>query len=319
MIKNTDQPLLDNIRLLGRLLGDTVTEQEGEQVFALVERIRLLAIRHHRNNDLSARDELETLLYNLPREQTSQVVRAFSYFSHLANIAEDQHNIRLAHAQADLPAREGSLSHALGRAVDSGIDAAQLAHFFSSAQVVPVLTAHPTEVQRKSILDCQWQIADVLKALDRTDLTVDERAESDESLRRSILRLWQTRMLRWTKLSVRDEVVNALTFYDTTFLRELPRLYSNLEDHLTKEIPGWTTQELPPFLHPGSWIGGDRDGNPFVTAEVLESTMRIQSAKALGFLLEQLHKLGAELSTTTSLIPVPVSYTHLTLPTIYSV
>jgi len=311
MTKNTDQPLLDNIRLLGRLLGDTVTEQEGEEVFALIERIRLLAIRHHRNNDLSARDELETLLYNLPREQTSQVVRAFSYFSHLANIAEDQHNIRLAHAQADLPAREGSLSHALGRAVRSGIDAAQLANFFSSAQVIPVLTAHPTEVQRKSILDCQWQIAYVLKVLDRTDLTVDERAESDESLRRSILRLWQTRMLRWTKLSVRDEVVNALTFYDTTFLRELPRLYSTLEDYLSKEIPGWTAHELHPFLHPGSWIGGDRDGNPFVTAEVLETTMRIQSAKALGFLLEQLHKLGAELSTTTSLIPVPQTLVDL--------
>ena len=313
MTTDKDQPLLDDIRLLGRLLGETVTEQEGEEVFGIVERIRILAIRHHRDDDLAAREEMKALLDMLPREHTSQVVRAFSYFSHLANIAEDQHHIRRAraHARAGSPPREGSLAHALHRALDSGVDAARLARFFSSAQVVPVLTAHPTEVQRKSILDCQWKIARLLEVRDRTDLAPEERAEHEESLRRSVLRLWQTRMLRWTKLSVMDEVVNALSFYDTTFLRELPRLYGALEDQLARDIPGWTAQELPPFLHPGSWIGGDRDGNPFVTVEELEATMRMQSRKALGYLLEQLHKLGAELSTTTSLIPVPQALNDL--------
>jgi phosphoenolpyruvate carboxylase len=309
MTTDKDQPLLDDIRLL----GETVTEQEGAEVFDLIERIRILAIRHHRDDDLAAREEMKTLLDNLPREHTSQVVRAFSYFSHLANIAEDQHHVRRAraHARAGSPPREGSLVHALHRALDSGVDAARLARYFSSAQVVPVLTAHPTEVQRKSILDCQWKIARLLEVRDRTDLAREERAEQEESLRRSVLRLWQTRMLRWTKLSVMDEVVNALSFYDTTFLRELPRLYGVLEDHLARDIPGWKAQELPPFLHPGSWIGGDRDGNPFVTAEELEATMRMQSRKSLSYLLDQLHKLGAELSTTTSLIPVPQALNEL--------
>ncbi|MBI3375892.1 MAG: phosphoenolpyruvate carboxylase [Betaproteobacteria bacterium] len=316
MTEDKDQPLRDDIRLLGRVLGETLAQQEGKDVFDLVERIRLLAIRQHRDDDLGARGEMETLLSELPREITSQVVRAFSYFSHLANIAEDQHHIRRARANAvaGSPPREGSLAHALPRAMDSGVDAARLLQFFSSAQVCPVLTAHPTEVQRKSILDCEWSIARLLDERDRVDPAPDERDEHDESLRRLILRLWQTRMLRWTKLSVMDEVTNALSFYDTTFLHELPRLYNAMEDHLEKYVPGWpAAKELPPFLRPGSWIGGDRDGNPFVTAQVLEASMRAQSRKALAFLLDELHQLGAELSTTTSLIRVPQLLTDVAM------
>ncbi|MCX7164340.1 MAG: phosphoenolpyruvate carboxylase [Rhodocyclales bacterium] len=302
-----DQPLRDDIRLLGRLLGDTVREQEGVAVFDRVEEIRQLALRFHRDDDPAAREEMETLLHGLPRERTNLVVRAFSYFSHLANIAEDQHHIRRAraHARAGSKPREGSLAFSLQRALAVGIDAEQLGRFFAGAQVRPVLTAHPTEVQRKSILDCQWKIARLLDERDRTELSPQEQAEHAEALRRAVLRLWQTRMLRRAKLSVMDEVNNALTFYDTTFLRELPRLYNALEDHLVADVPGWSAKELPPFLHPGSWSGGDRDGNPFVTAEVLANAMRAQSRKAMGYLLEQLHQLGAELSTTTSLIAVP--------------
>jgi len=314
MSEDKDQPLRDDIRLLGRLLGEMLAEQEGRPVFDLVERIRLLAIRQHRGDDPAARDEMQVVLRAVPREVTSQVVRAFSYFSHLANIAEDQHHLRRArtNAQAGAPPREGSMAHALRRAVGSGIDAAGLLRFFERARVCPVLTAHPTEVQRKSILDCEWKIARLLDMRDRLEPTPDEQEAQDESLRRLILRLWQTRMLRWTKLSVMDEVTNALTFYDTTFLQELPRLHGSIEDHLARTVPGWPPgRELPSFLRPGSWIGGDRDGNPFVTAEVLESAMRAQSRKALGFLLEQLHRLGEELSTTTSLIRVPALLTDL--------
>jgi phosphoenolpyruvate carboxylase len=302
-----DQPLRDDIRLLGRLLGDTVREQEGVSVFERVEEIRQLALRFHRDDDPAARREMEALLHQLPRDRTNQVVRAFSYFSHLANIAEDQHHIRRAraHARAGSPPREGSLAFSLQRALAAGVDAEQLGQFFVGAQVRPVLTAHPTEVQRKSILDCQWKISRLLDQRDRTQLSPEEQAEQAEALRRAVLRLWQTRMLRRAKLSVMDEVANALSFYDTTFLHELPRLYNALEDHLAAVIPGWKPDELPHFLYPGSWIGGDRDGNPFVTAEVLSSAMRAQSRKAMGYLLEQLHQLGAELSTTTSLISVP--------------
>jgi phosphoenolpyruvate carboxylase len=305
-----DQPLRDDIRLLGRLLGDTVREQEGIEVFERVEQIRRLALRLHRDDDPAAREEMDAVLRNLPREGSNMVVRAFSYFSHLANIAEDQHHIRRAraHARAGSQPREGSLALSLQRALTAGADAGKLRDFFAGAQVRPVLTAHPTEVQRKSILDCQWKIARLLDERDRTELAPEERAEHDEALRRAVLRLWQTRMLRRAKLSVMDEVNNALSFYDMTFLRELPRLYNACEDHLAAAIPEWNVRglaELPPFLRPGSWIGGDRDGNPFVTAEVLEAAMRAQSRKAIGHLLEQLHQLGAELSTTTSLISVP--------------
>ncbi|MFA6311357.1 MAG: phosphoenolpyruvate carboxylase [Sterolibacterium sp.] len=301
-----DQPLRDDIRLLGRILGDTLREQEGDAVFDTIERVRQLAIRLHRDDDRAARRELADLLDALSRDEVNQVVRAFSYFSHLANIAEDQHHIRRAraHARDGSPPREGSLAHALARALANGIDAPRLAEFFADARISPVLTAHPTEVQRKSILDAQWKVARLLEERDRTLLTPEERAVHDEALRRTVLTLWQTRMLRRAKLSVMDEVNNALSYYDTTFLRELPRLYNALEDHLAATVPGWTKAELRPFLRPGSWIGGDRDGNPFVTATVLTAAMRTQSRRALTYFLEQLHVLGADLSATTLLVEV---------------
>ncbi|MEK7737884.1 MAG: phosphoenolpyruvate carboxylase, partial [Pseudomonadota bacterium] len=208
------------------------------------------------------------------------------------------------HAISGSPPRAGSLPHALERALAGGIDARQLADFFAGALVSPVLTAHPTEVQRKSILNAQWKIARLLDERDRTTLTPEERSGHEEALRRAVLTLWQTRMLRRAKLSVMDEVANALTYYDTTFLRELPRLYNSLEDHLAATVPGWSGEELPPFLRPGSWIGGDRDGNPFVTASVLKEAMLAQSRRALAFYLEQLHQLGANLSPTTLLVNV---------------
>jgi phosphoenolpyruvate carboxylase len=305
-----DRPLAEDIRLLGRMLGDTLRDQEGDAVFELVERIRTLSIRLHRDDDQAARGELASLLDGLTGDQANQVVRAFSYFSHLANIAEDQHHIRRsrAHAIAGSKPREGTFAHALARALELGIDAARLGEFFRTALVSPVLTAHPTEVQRKSILDCRTKIADLLDERDRTELTPEEHEAHEEAMRRAVLTLWQTRMLRSVRLSVMDEVSNALTFYDSTFLRELPRLYNAIEDHLDAQVPNWDCGplpcELPPFLRPGSWIGGDRDGNPYVTAPVLADALRAQSRKAFGYYLEQLHRLGASLSTTSLLVSV---------------
>ncbi len=302
-----DQPLREDIRLLGRVLGDTLRAMEGDTAFDLIERIRSLSIRFHRDEDQAARAELQKLLDGLPAAQANQVVRAFSYFSHLANIAEDQHHIRRtrAHAIAGSRPREGSMVHAVARALELGIDAGRLGDFFARAQISPVLTAHPTEVQRKSILDCQWKIAALLNERDRSTLTPEEHAEGEEAIRRAIMTLWQTRMLRRVKLSVMDEVNNALTYYDTTFLRGLPGLYNSIEDQLAQQVPGWQAEgTLPPFLRPGSWIGGDRDGNPYVTADVLVASLRTQSRRALAFYLEQLHKLGADLSPTLLLIKV---------------
>ena len=127
-------------------------------------------------------------------------------------------------------------------------------------------------------------------------LTPEEQAAADEALRRAVLTLWQTSILRWTKLTVLDEVENGISYYVTTFLRELPRLYAALEDTLAALDPAWNDREVPSFLLMGSWIGGDRDGNPFVTADVLRQALRLQSARALSFYLEELHELGGELS-----------------------
>ena len=301
-----DQPLRDDIRLLGRILGDTVRSQEGEAVFDIVERIRQTSIRFHREEDEAARHELEELLNSLSLAQTSRIVRAFSYFSHLANIAEDQHHIRRtrAHALAGSAPRPGTMARALEHAREEGVTAAQLQSFFDNAHISPVLTAHPTEVQRKSILTREMEIAQLLTQREQQPMTPDEEQANEEALYRAILTLWQTSILRRSRLKVVDEVANGLSFYDYTFLRELPRLYMTLEDQLRATVPGWNGYELPSFMRIGSWIGGDRDGNPFVTAEVLEEALRMQSTRALSFYLEELHQLGGELSLDVRAITV---------------
>jgi phosphoenolpyruvate carboxylase len=299
-----DQPLREDIRLLGRLLGDTVREQEGERAFDLIERIRRSSIAFHRDNDAEARSDLEDLLDRLSTDETMIVVRAFSYFSHLANIAEDLHHIRRsrAHLIAGSAPREGSLAHAMDRAAVAGVGSDALSEFFLHALIVPVLTAHPTEVQRRIVLDTERRIAALLEERDRVRLTPEEQAANDEAVRRNVLALWQTRMLRRQRLAVIDEVSNGIAYYDQTFLRELPRLYASLEDELARRRGATATAELPSFLHMGSWIGGDRDGNPFVTAEVLRRTLRMQSARIFTWYLEQLHELGADLPGATTVI-----------------
>ncbi len=305
MTEDKDEPLREDIRLLGRMLGDTVRDQQGEAAFELIERIRQNSVRFRRDDDIAARRELEDILDALSRDQTIQVVRAFSYFSHLANIAEDQHHIRRtrAHLIGGSAPREGSLAHALARAFDSKVtDAAGMVDFLDSALISPVLTAHPTEVQRKSILNCETVIARLLDERDRMQLTPEEADANLAGLRRAVLTLWQTRMLRPAKLSVIDEVNNGLSYFETTFLRELPRLYASLEDRLSRADPALGAPELAAFLEVGSWIGGDRDGNPFVTAEVLERALAMQAAVALGYYLDELHVLGSQLSLGIGLV-----------------
>src|SRR6476660_1840816 len=300
-----DLTLRDDIRLLGRILGDTVRSQEGEAVFAIVERIRRTSIRFHRDDDEAARHELEATLNSLSHGQSIQIIRAFSYFSQLANIAEDQHHIRRtrAHALAASAPREGTMAYAMARACEACLSHAELQAFFASAQITPVLTAHPTEVRRKSTIDREMEIAGLLDRRERVQLTAEEAEASDEQLRRAVLTLWQTNLLRRTKLTVLDEVSNGLSFYDYTFLHEVPRLHCTLEDRLNQE-EGGAPGELASFMTMGSWIGGDRDGNPFVTADVMRGTLRLQSSRVMNFYLEELHVLGSELSLAAHLADV---------------
>src|ERR1700716_2415702 len=304
-----DARLRNDIRLLGRILGDTVRDQEGADVFDLVERIRQTSIRFHRDDDKPARRELEIILDSMSTSETVRIVRAFSYFSHLANIAEDQNNIRQMRARSTAGGtpRPGTLALTLAHARAAGFSAADLRRFFASALVSPVLTAHPTEVRRKSTIDREMEIAALLDRRERVQLTQEEIEASDEQLRRAVLTLWQTNLLRRTKLTVLDEVANGLSFYDYTFLHEVPRLHCALEDRLhAEDAPDdkGAREELASFLRMGSWIGGDRDGNPFVTAEVMRGTLRLQATRVLRFYLEELHALGAELSLAAHLADV---------------
>jgi phosphoenolpyruvate carboxylase len=302
-IADKDQALRADIRLLGRILGDTVRDQEGEAVFDTLEQIRQSSIRFHRDEDLAARGRLETILNALSPKGTVQIIRAFSYFSHLSNIAEDLHRIRRAraHAHAGSAPRDGTMAAAFRRARQAGLSEQVLQDFFDRAAIRPVLTAHPTEVRRKSTIDREMEIAALLSAQDRLRLTPEETMRIEEDLRRAILTLWQTSLLRRHRLKVIDEVVNGIAFYDYTFLRELPRFYADLEDSLAAD-PAWRSVELPSFFRMGSWIGGDRDGNPFVTAEVLRQALHLQSARAIGFYLDEVHALGGELSLDIGLV-----------------
>jgi phosphoenolpyruvate carboxylase len=292
-----DASLVEDIRLLGRILGETLRRHEGEETYEVVETIRRLAVASRRLEDVDSRRSLTETLDALTDDQAVAVVRAFSYFSLLANIAEDRHHIRRhrenrRHGAFPLPSTlRGLFADALARGSTRGEAMATLAR----VRVTPVLTAHPTEVQRKSTLDVQLAIAGWLGRLDDTGLLEDERAAIEAELRRLVATLWQTRMLRAVRLGVKDEIDNALAYFDYCFIDAVPRLHGEIEDSVV-QLPGEApAAALPTVLSLGSWVGGDRDGNPFVTAEMLEYAFRRQAEIAFDHYFAQVHALGAEL------------------------
>ncbi len=292
-----NQPLVDDIRLLGRILGDVIREQEGKDAFDLVERVRQLSVAYRLKRDARAGRDLDRLLTRLSGDRTVSVIRAFSYFSHLTNIAEDRHHLRrraVHERQGHL--QRGSLQGAFERLARRGIAADRIAETLSHAWISPVLTAHPTEVQRKSILDAERAIAELLAARG-ADAGARDLARNESLIRARVTQLWQTRMLRTAKLTVDDEIENALSYYRATFLAQIPELYREVEEAL----PGFA---IASFFRMGNWIGGDRDGNPNVSAETLATALARQSETALRHYLTQVHELGAELSNSATLSAV---------------
>jgi phosphoenolpyruvate carboxylase len=285
-----DLPLNEDIRLLGRLLGEAVREHEGAEAFERIETIRRLSVAASRNKDQDAAAKLDALLRSLTAQEATSVIRAFSYFSHLANIAEDLHPLKeraralAAGGTLDEPSLTRSFSHLRKAAVGPGKIAAAL----SRGWISPVLTAHPTEVRRKSLLDTERAIFMLLAAREHLR-SKTERANNEAQLKARVTQLWQTELLREARLTVRDEIENSLSYYRSTFLREIPRLYAEIEGKLDG-------LRVPPFLRMGAWVGGDRDGNPNVTAESLSTALRMQCETALRFYLLEVHELGAELS-----------------------
>ncbi len=312
-VRKTDKdwPLIADIRLLGRMLGDVIREQEGEDAFALVEQVRQLSVAFRRDADEAADKALKKLLKGLTSDQTVSVIRAFTYFSHLANLAEDRHHIRrrAVHERAG-NTQEGSIDVALARLRWAGISPDAVAQTLAHSFVSPVLTAHPTEVQRQSILSAERAIAQLLAERDdilmraelynsaKDALTPRELARVEAQLRARVAQLWQTRLLRHSKLTVADEIENALSYYEATFLNEIPKIYAQLEQELGQKLPAHS------FLRMGQWIGGDRDGNPFVTAESLELALSRQADVALRHYLREVHYLGGELSLSAGLVQV---------------
>jgi phosphoenolpyruvate carboxylase len=312
--KLNERPLVEDIRLLGRILGDVIREQEGASAFELIEQIRKLSVAFRRDEDHTADKALKKLLKGLSGDQTVSVIRAFTYFSHLANLAEDRHHIRRREVHERVgDTQEGSIEVALARLRWAGITPKTISQTLAKSHVSPVLTAHPTEVQRKSILDAERDIAQLLTARDdikmrslasgggkdalKDKLSPKELSANELQLRARVMQLWQTRLLRYSKLTVMDEIENSLSYYESTFLREIPKLYAELEQSLGN-------QPVHSFLRMGQWIGGDRDGNPNVSAQTLQYALRRQAEMVLRFYLTEVHFLGAELSMSSILVPL---------------
>ncbi|NBO85674.1 MAG: phosphoenolpyruvate carboxylase, partial [Burkholderiaceae bacterium] len=309
--QDPDSALVDDIRLLGRILGDVIREQEGVAIFNLIEQIRVLSVRFHRHADENANKELKKLLKGLSADDAVKVIRAFTYFSHLANLAEDRHQLRRQAAQERIAGQQpGSIDLALERIHAAGISKATIVKTLADSYLSPVLTAHPTEVQRKSILDAERSIAQLLLTRDqikdrakayqlKKDLLCErELANNELQIKARVIQLWQTRLLRYTKLKVADEIENALSYYEATFLREIPKLYAELEDRLGQS-------HIASFLRMGQWTGGDRDGNPNVTAQTLEYALKRQAEMILRHYLTEVHYLGTELSLSALLVGFP--------------
>ncbi|MEH6999133.1 MAG: phosphoenolpyruvate carboxylase [Limnobacter sp.] len=299
-----DQQLRDDIRLLGALLGEIIAEQQGLPVFNAIEEVRQLSVQYRRFDDKAARAKLEARLEALSQDETISLIRSFSIFSMLSNIAEDCHLIRRnrQHELAGMPAREASLDYTIPELERVGVNREAVLVRLKQTESVPVLTAHPTEVQRKSVLDAQQSIIALIRHRDEIQLTREEANAWRDELKAAVQRLFQTRLLRRNKLSVIDEVNNALAYFDSTFFAQVPQVYRKLQSLLnlpsTDNFLPVNEDPLGKVLTVGSWIGGDRDGNPFVTAQVLDTSLKIQSRKVLEHYLAEVNCLIREFSVT---------------------
>ncbi len=296
-----DQAVSDDIRLLGALLGDVVRVQEGQSTYELIEAVRKAAVEARRRGDAPV-DVLHQLLSNIDTRVALDVIRSFAWISLLANTAEDVHHERRRrfHRSSGTAPQPGSLASALDHLQHEGITAEQIAATVRSLSVSPVLTAHPTEVRRRTIIDTLQEVARLLDMRSRLSMDPAEKAANDAELHTSILTLWQTAFLRVSKLRVRDEIGEALRYYEASLAEVIPSLHRDLTKVIEQR---WGVHVVNPHaVSMGSWIGGDRDGNPFVTAEVVRSAIELQASTALKLHLEAVDKLSISLSMSERLV-----------------
>src|ERR1700720_3984877 len=275
-----------DVRFLGKLLGEVIRTYGGRALFERIEAIRAASVDRYRG--IANPRGLAAGLESLSLDETVAFVRSFMLFSMLANLAEDRQGAA---------AEEGStLASALQFLSAQGVPVSEAAALLDRALIVPVLTAHPTEVMRKSMLDHRNRIAALMRQRDMGHAETPDGELIEESIAAQIALLWQTRALRRERLYVSDEVDTALTYLRDIFLPVIPVLYTRWERVLG--------QRPASFLRLGSWIGGDRDGNPHVVADSLRLALDRSSKALLLDYLEQLNSLGAELSISNELAPV---------------
>jgi phosphoenolpyruvate carboxylase len=276
----------EDVRFLGRLLGNVIRAYGGEELFKRIEYIRSTSVDRARG--VAGSGSVDRGLDRLSLDETLDFTRGFMLFSMLANLAEDRQGVATE--------QDADVASALKRLEGEGIGHEQVMALLDQALVAPVLTAHPTEVRRKSMIDHKNRIAELMLLRDRGVGETEDGDKVEEAILRQIALLWQTRVLRREKLGVADEVETALSYLRDIFLPVLPALYARWDRALGSRTPS--------FLRPGSWIGGDRDGNPFVTADSMQFALARAAEAVLGYYLDAVHALGAELSISTEHVQV---------------
>jgi phosphoenolpyruvate carboxylase len=301
--REATEPMREDIRLLGAILGDTVREQNGDEVFDLVERARVESFRVRRSE--IERAEAARTFEGIEIHKAIPVIRAFSHFALLANVAEDIHRERrrAIHVAAGNPPQDSSLAATYLKLDAADLDASTVADALAGALVSPVITAHPTETRRRTVFDTQHRITQLMRLRAHGRTETDDGGEIELELRRQVLTLWQTALIRLSRLQITDEIGVGLRYYQTAFFEVMPKVNAEVREALRSRWPD--ADLLPePILRPGSWIGGDRDGNPNVTADVVRLATGSAAYTALGHYAAELAALEQELSMSARLVAV---------------
>jgi len=302
MSNELDRRLSQQIHLLGDMLGETIKEQEGEPLFDLVEEIRGLA-KAHRDGNEQAGTQLLALVEGLPLAQARGVVKAFATYFQLVNLAEEQERVRILHQrthqanQQNVP-RGQSIAAAILRLREEELSADEIQTLLDHLLIMPVFTAHPTEAKRRVVLTKLNRLREILYQLDFYKLTPYQEEVAMDRFREELASLWQTNETRARKPTVLDEARNGLYYFDSTLFELVPQIYQELDEALEKYYPG-NSFNIPIFLRYGSWIGGDRDGNPFVTLEVTEEVLREQKIQVVKYYRSVLDRMHGHLSTSS--------------------
>jgi phosphoenolpyruvate carboxylase len=301
--REATEPMREDIRLLGAMLGDTVREQNGDEVFDLVERARVESFRVRRSE--IDRSELTQLFDGIDTKKAIPVIRAFTHFALLANVAEDIHRERrrAVHVAAGEPPQHSSLAATYLKLDAADLDSATVAQALVGALVSPVITAHPTETRRRTVFDTQHRITELMRLRALGHAKTDDGASIDNQLRRQILMLWQTALIRLSRLKIQDEIETGLRYYPAAFFEVIPQVNAEVREALRAR---WPDAELlsEPILRPGSWIGGDRDGNPNVTGDVVRLATGSAAYTAFAQYFIELTALEQELSMSARLVTV---------------